>query len=173
LMPPLVVVWIALAALNFDLAIWSMMLFLTNLVAIIIVSTIFFWLYWFTPHIEKQQKYMFKRLVFVIVLIIIILIPLVSTFITIREENRISDEIKSILSYEIWTEVKNFTISKIDIKSIKNDKIVVDAIVKVPEYTDLTKVLAKINSELSYRFWKIVEIDLEINRVIIITSINN
>ena len=173
LMPPLVVVWIALAAFNVDLAIWSMMLFLTNLVAIIIVSTIFFWLYWFTPHIEKQQKYMFKRLVFVVVLIIIILIPLISTFITIREENRISDEINWILLYEIWTEIENFTISKIDIRSIKDDKIVVDATVKVPEHTDLTSILAKINSELSYKFWRTVEIDLEINRVIIITSINN
>ncbi len=170
LMPPLVVVWIALAVLNFDLAIWAMMLFLTNLVAIIIVSTIFFWLYWFTPHIEKQQKYMFKRLTFVVISIIIILIPLVSTFITIRNENKISDEIRWILTYEIWLETQNFNISNIDIRSIKEDKIIVDAIIKIPEHTNLISILDKINSELSYKFWKTVEIDLEINRVIIITS---
>ncbi len=172
LMPPLVVVWIALAAVNYDLAIWSMMLFLTNLVAIIIVSTIFFWLYWFTPHIEKQQKYMFKRLTFVIILIIIILIPLISTFIAIREENKVSDEIRWILTYEIWTEIKNFTISNIDIKSIKNDMIIVNAIVKIPEKADLTSILNKMDSELSYKFWKTVEIDLEIIRVISIVSKN-
>jgi hypothetical protein len=37
---------------------------------------------------------MFKRLTFVIILIIIILIPLISTFIAIREENKVSDEIR-------------------------------------------------------------------------------
>lgn len=170
LMPPLVVVWIALAALNFDLAVWSMMLFLTNLVAIIIVSTIFFWLYWFTPHIEKQQKYMFKRLIFVIISIIIILIPLVSTFVTIREEIKISDDIKDYLTNTIWSEINHFSISNIDITSIRNDRIIVKTTIKLPENTDLTSILEKINSDLSNKFWKVVEIDLELIRVISIVS---
>ena len=170
LMPPLVVVWIALAALNFDLAFWSMMLFLTNLVAIIIVSTFFFWLYWFTPHIEKQQKYMFKRLTIVVVSIIIILIPLISTFLTIKEQVRITNDIKIYLNNIIWSKINHFSISNIDVKSIKKDKIIVDTIVKLPENTDLTSILKKINWDLSDKFWKTVEIDLEVIRVVSIIS---
>jgi len=170
LMPPLVVVWIALAALNFDLAFWSMMLFLTNLVAIIIVSTFFFWLYWFTPHIEKQQKYMFKRLTIVIISIIIILIPLVSTFLTIREKVKITNEIQIYLSDTIWSKIKHFSISKIYVKSIKKNKIVVDTVIKLPENTDLTSILEHINWDLSNKFWKAVDIDFELIRVISLTS---
>lgn len=170
LMPPLAVVWIAIPALNFDLAFWAMMLFLTNLVAIIIVSTIFFWLYWFTPHVEKQQKYMFKRFMLVIISIIIILIPLISSFITIREETKISNEIRTFLTEEISSEIKHFSISDIKIESIKSDLIVVKTTIKLPENTDLTAVLEKVNSDLSYKFWKTVEIDLELIRVISIVS---
>jgi len=170
LMPPLVVVWIALAALNFDLAFWSMMLFLTNLVAIIIVSTFFFWLYWFTPHIEKQQKYMFKRLTIVVVSIIIILIPLISTFLTIREEVKITNDIKIYLTDTIWSKINHFSISNIDVKSIKKDKIVVDTVIKLPENTDLTSILKNINWDLSDKVWKTVEIDLEVIRVVSIIS---
>ena len=170
LMPPLAVVWIALAVFNYNLAAWAMMLFLTNLVAIIIVSTIFFWLYWFTPHIEKQQKYMFKRLIFVVISIVIILIPLISTFINIREQHKISDEIRTILLTEISSEVSHFSISNIKIISIKKDKILVKTTVKIPENTDLTSILEKMNTDLSKQLGKTVEIDLEIIRVISITS---
>ncbi len=170
LMPPLAVVWIALATLNYELASGAMMLFLTNLVAIIIVSTIFFWLYWFTPHIEKQQKYMFKRLIFVIVSIVIILIPLISTFVAIREEVRISWEIKDYLTTTIWSEIKHFSIASIEISSLKKDRVVVKTTITLPENRDLTKILEEINSDLSKTIWKTVEIDLEIIRVISITS---
>jgi len=170
LMPPLAVVWIALAALNYELASGAMMLFLTNLVAIIIVSTIFFWLYWFTPHIEKQQKYMFKRLIFVIISIVIILIPLISTFVAIREEVRISWEIKDYLTTTIWSEIKHFSIASIEISSLKKDRVIVKTTITLPENRDLTKILEEINSDLSKTIWKTVEIDLEIIRVISITS---
>jgi len=170
LMPPLAVVWIALAAMNVDLAIGSMMLFLTNLVAILIVSTIFFWLYWFTPHIEKQQKYMFKRLVIVLISIVIIVIPLVSTFMSIREEIKVSNEIKDYLNVTIWSEIDHFTISNIDVVSIKSDFISVKTTIKLPENTDLTSILEDINSHLSDKIGKTVEIDLELIRVVSIIS---
>lgn len=170
LMPPLAVVWIALAVWNFNLAWWAMMLFLTNLVAILIVSTIFFWLYWFTPHIEQQQKYMFKRLVFVIISIIIILIPLISTFITIREEAKIKGEINVYLTQIIWSEIKHFSIENIDIKNMKKDSVVINATITLPENKDLTSVLEKINSDLSKKVGKRVDLDLELIRVISIIS---
>ena len=172
LMPPLVVVWIELAMMNFDLAFWASMLFLTNLVAILIVGTIFFWLYWFTPHIEKQQKNMMKRFTFMIVLIIIIIIPLVSSFLAIREKSQISTMVKDYLTITLWEELEYFSISDIEVRSINADKINLKSTIKIPENIDLSVILSKINWDLSEKYWKIIEIDLEIIRVVRITSNN-
>ena len=170
LMPPLVVVWIELAIFNFDLAFWALMLFLTNLVAILIVWTIFFWLYWFTPHIEKQQKKMYKWLSFVVISIIIILIPLVWSYNLIREEIKIKNNVSFYLTNIISTELDSFSISDIEVKNITKDNISLKTTVKLPENTDLSSILSKINWELSSKFWKTVEIDLEIIRVVSIIS---
>jgi uncharacterized hydrophobic protein (TIGR00271 family) len=170
LMPPLVVVWLELAMFNFDLAWGAMMLFLTNLVAIIIVWTIFFWLYWFTPHVERQQKHMYKWLSFVIISIIIISIPLVSSFIKIKENIKTSNDIKNYLNIIIWEVIDDFSISNIKIHSIKKDKISIDSTVKISEWVDIKPVLEKINWELSKKYWKTIEIDLEVIRVIKIIS---
>ena len=170
LMPPLVVVWIELAMMNFDLAFWASMLFLTNLVAILIVWTIFFWLYGFSPHIEKQQKNMMKRFSFMLILILIIIIPLISSFLLIREKIEISTKVKNYLTTTIWSELEYFSISDIEVKSIKNNKITLKSTIKLPENTDLSLIWSKINWELSKEFWKIIEIDLEIIRVISLVS---
>ena len=170
LMPPLVVVWIELAIFNFDLAFWALMLFLTNLVAILIVWTIFFWLYWFTPHIEKQQKKMYKWLSFVVISIIIILIPLVWSYNLIREEIKIKNNVSFYLTNIISTELDSFSISDIEVKNITKDNISLKSTIKLPENTDLSSILSKINWELSSKFWKTVEIDLEIIRVVSIIS---
>jgi hypothetical protein len=95
---------------------------------------------------------MFKRFMLVIISIIIILIPLISSFITIREETKISNEIRTFLTEEISSEIKHFSISDIKIESIKSDIIVVKTTIKLPENTDLTAVLEKVNSDLSYKF---------------------
>jgi Co/Zn/Cd efflux system component len=146
------------------------MLFLTNLVAILIVWTIFFWLYWFTPHIEKQQKKMYKWLSFVVISIIIILIPLVWSYNLIREEIKIKNNVSFYLTNIISTELDSFSISDIEVKNITKDNISLKTTVKLPENTDLSSILSKINWELSSKFWKTVEIDLEIIRVVSIIS---
>lgn len=170
LMPPLVVVWIELALMNFELAWWAMMLFITNLFAILIIGTIFFWLYWFTPHIERQQKRMYKWLSFIVISIIIIMIPLVSSFLKIREEINLSKDINNYLNIIIWLELDNYTIYNIKIKSIKNDKISLESTIKLPEDIDLKPILKKLNRGLSEKYSKIVEIDLEVIRVVSIVS---
>lgn len=171
LMPPLVVVWLELAMLNTAIAFWAFMLFLTNLVAIILVWTIFFWLYWFTPHMEKQQKSMVKRLSFVLVLIIIIIVPLVSSFMLIREEVKIRNTFREYFTNSISTELNNFVISEIDVKSIKKDDIIIKSVIKIPENEDISLIIEQINEDLSWIYWKNVELDLEIVRVVNIKSV--
>ena len=148
------------------------MLFITNLVAILIVWTIFFWLYWFTPHLEKHQKNMYKWLSFVVFSIIIITIPLVSSFLQIREEITLKKDIQNYLETNIWLYIDSFDIQDVDIKGIKKDKIYVESVIKLPENVDLDPVLEKINGELSSKYWKTVEVDLEVIRVVKIVSEN-
>lgn len=166
LMPPLAVVWIALAAFDFKLAYGSMMLFMANLVAIVAVATVFFWLYWFTPHIEKQQKYVFKRLALVFISIIIILVPLISSFLNIREELEIKNKVEKYLYYKISPQVNNFAIEKIQVDFIDENKIKIDSTIKIPESYDIKSNILDINTWLQNSFSKKVELDLEIVRSI-------
>ncbi len=170
LMPPLTVVWIWLAMTDFDLSFWAMMLFLANLVAIVVVATIFFWLYWFTPHIERLQKSMFKRLTFVVLSLLIIIIPLVSSFSAIKQTISIKKQVNNYLTTSIWSEISSFSITNIEVKALKKDLIKVESRIKIPENVDLSEILTKIDSELSQKLWKTVELDLEIIRVVNIVS---
>jgi len=170
LMPPLVVVWIWLAMWDFSLLFWAMMLFLANLVAIIIVATVFFWLYWFTPHEERLQKSMFKRIIFVLLSVCIILIPLVSSFMTIRENIKIRKDINNYLTNSIEEKVKSFTITSIEVINSSKNKIKVNSTIKIPENIDLSLILWEVNWWLSEKLWKIVELELEIIRVVKIVS---
>ena len=113
---------------------------------------------------------MYKWLSFVVISIIVILIPLVSSFNVIRDEVEIKKNVSNYLTSIISTELNSFSISDIDVKNITKDKIILKTTIKLPENTDLSSILSKINWELSSKFWKTVEIDLEIIRVVSIIS---
>ena len=164
LMPPLAVVWIGVAMMKWTLAGGAMMLFLTNLVAILLVWTIFFWLYWYTPHIERQQKRMYKWIAFVWISMLVILIPLISTFLNIREKIYISHSATYYIQSVLQTEVQNFSISQVEVKHIDRDVIYLESSIKVPDNLELEGILKKINGSLSEKLWKRVEIDIEVRR---------
>jgi len=113
---------------------------------------------------------MYKWLSFVVISIIIILIPLVWSYNLIREEIKIKNNVSFYLTNIISTELDSFSISDIEVKNITKDNISLKSTIKLPENTDLSSILSKINWELSSKFWKTVEIDLEIIRVVSIIS---
>jgi hypothetical protein len=53
---------------------------------------------------------------------------------------------------------------------MKKDSVVINATITLPENKDLTSVLEKINSDLSKKVGKRVDLDLELIRVISIIS---
>jgi uncharacterized membrane protein len=164
LMPPLAVVWIELAIWNYSASFWAMMLFSANLVAIILVATIFFWLYWFTPHDTRLQAKAFKRSAIVSLLVIIILIPLFTAFNSIKDDNKISSSVDLYLNEVISKDLDFYEISEIDVVEKDKESINIKVILKVPEWFDMTKTLDNIYWTIAKEFWKNVNLDLEIIR---------
>ncbi len=171
LMPPLAVAGIELAFWNYSLAWWAMMLFLANLISIVLVATIFFWLYWFTPHNDTKQKSVVKRFLFLITVIIIISIPLIHSLILIKQKVNISKESNLYLSTILKQKTSDFTIDKLEVKSFNDQKIVLYAVIKIPEWLNFYNTFKKqLDFELSKKFWRKVELEVELIRVANIVS---
>lgn len=172
LMPPLAVVWIELELGNYTLAWWAMMLFLANLVAIVLVGAVIFWLYWFTPHSWIKQKSAVKWFTFIVFVIFIISVPLVSSLLSVKEKREL--EFKSIdyLQNIIKQETLNFTISSLEIKSLDKDLVKISSVIKIPEWLDFYDTFKKqLDFELSKKLWRNVELDVELIRTANIISI--
>ena len=118
LMPPLVVVWIELALWNYSSSFWAFTLFSANLLAILFVSTVFFWLYWFSPNDLRKQSKVFKRISLVLISIIIVLIPLFASYNSIKSNVEISNEVRNYIISQIDEKYNNYFID--DIKIISN-----------------------------------------------------
>jgi len=171
LMPPLAVVGIELAFGNYMLAWWAMMLFLANLISIVLVATIFFWLYWFTPHNGEKQKSVVKRFLFLITVITIISVPLIHSLVLIKQKVNISKESSMYLSTILKQKTSNFTIDKLEVKSFNNKKIVLYAVIKIPEGLNFYDTFKKqLDFELSKKFAKKVELEVELIRIANIVS---
>ena len=171
LMPPLAVVGIELAFGNYMLAWGAMMLFLANLISIVLVATIFFWLYGFTPHSWMKQKSVVKRFLFLITVILIISVPLIHSLMLIKEKVNISKEWNLYLSTILKQKTSNFTIDKLEVKSFNDDKIVLYAVIKIPEWLNFYDTFKKqLDFELSKKFGRKVELEVELIRVANIVS---
>ncbi len=171
LMPPLSVVWIELAFWNYDLAFGALMLFVANLVSIVLVATIFFWLYWFTPHDDSKQKSTFKRFIFLVITIFVISIPLIHSLVVIKRKIDIKHSTISYLQNVLKEKTNNFIIDKLEVLSLKKDKIKLKAVIKIPENIDFYESFKKqLDFELSKKFNREVELEVELIRIANIVS---
>ena len=171
LMPPLAVVGIELAFGNYSASFWAFMLFVTNLVAILIVWVLLFWMYGFNPHKIEQHKKVMKRLIFVIISLIVISIPLFHSLQTIKEENNYKKEIKNYVETTLKTKISNFKIEKIDLKDISSKDLTVDLVLKLPENVSFYKNFKQeLDYTLSNKLWKNVKLNIELIRMANIVS---
>ena len=107
LLPPLCVVWIGIARWERSIARWSLILFLTNLLAILIAWYIVFHLFGFFPNSRNDIKKSIKTLSYSIIMICILCIPLIWSIKTITETSQIKKEIYTILDQSFWeTEIQ-------------------------------------------------------------------
>jgi len=96
LLPPLCVVWIGLAFFRWDIAQWSMLLFLANLVALILIGLLVFYMFWFFPNDKKSQTLSLSRIFMVIVTVILVAIPLRTGMHAIAQDYRLTQIITSV-----------------------------------------------------------------------------
>lgn len=76
LVPPIGVVWIWIWLLNSSIALWSLILFVTNLVAIILMWVIIFYLFGFYPKQKDDQQRSLRNMIWALGLLGILCIPL-------------------------------------------------------------------------------------------------
>ena len=171
LMPPLAVVGIEIAFWNLNSAFGAFMLFLTNLVAIVLVWVILFWMYGFNPHKKEQNKKVLKRLSFVILTLVIISIPLFHALQSIKKQKIILNELKTYISSALKTKIQNFKIENIKVKNIDKKNLVVDVSLKLPENVKFYKTFKKeLIENISKKLNKNVKLNIELIRMANIVS---
>ncbi|MDD3144816.1 MAG: TIGR00341 family protein [Candidatus Gracilibacteria bacterium] len=170
LLPPLGVVGIELSLGNYMSSFGALMLFGANLIAILFVSVIFFWLYGFTPHDTKIQSKVLKRIGIVTFILVIILIPLFLSLDTLKTSTFLSNKTKNYLENIIKEDLQFYEISEINVIKNTKDTLEIKVVLKIPEGYNITKILDNIYSNLQNEFDKKVNIDLEIIRTIRISS---
>jgi len=171
LMPPLAVVGLEIAFWNLSSAFWAFMLFLTNLVAIVIVWVILFWMYGFNPHKKEQNKKVVKRLSFVILTMIVISIPLFHALQKIKEQKVILNNVKKYISSALKEKINNFKIEKINVKNVSSKNLTVDISLKLPENIKFYKTLKnELVENLSKNLKKNVKLNIELIRIANIVS---
>ena len=171
LMPPLAVVGIQLAFGNLSASWWAFMLFLTNLVAIILVGVILFWMYGFNPHKLDQHKKVMKRLAFVIIGLIVITVPLVHSLQVIKEKNNLKKIIQQNVEQTLSNKISNFKIQDIQIKNLTDKKIDVNLTLSLPENVNFYKTFKnELTYNLSHQLWKNINLNIELIRTANIIS---
>jgi len=177
LMPPLEIVWIELSLKNYYFAYWAIMLFLANLVSIILVWVIIFWLYWFTPNSWDKQKTSFETFTFIVLIMVIISVPLFQSLFTIKQKAEIMKNSKNYLENILQQENSLITVSSIWVKYISKNNIVLDSVVKLPEWIDFYDTFKEqLDFELSKKLGKNIDLNIELIRtanIISSWSINN
>ena len=171
LMPPLAVVGIEFSLKNYSLSFWALMLFITNLIAIIIVATIFFWMFGFNPHKAEKWKIVLKRLAFVFLSLFIISIPLVQALNSIKIKKDLENNTKIYLNKILSSKLKKYKLNYLKIKKINKHKVVFDLSIKLPENINFYNTFKnEIIKKLSKYIWKDVELNIELVRIANIVS---
>jgi uncharacterized membrane protein len=163
LMPPLSVVGIYLAFGNLYAASWALMLFLANLFAIILVGTIFFWFYGFSPHDSKWQNSVLKRIGIVTALILLILAPLLTSFYSLKNNYVVSHQVEQFLEHSDFVE-NNFEIINVSTQN-KHNIIHVSIQIKAQEWNDIVPMLSILETQIYDILWNNSKVQFEITRV--------
>ncbi len=158
LVPPLSVIGIEIALNNYSSAFWAFLLFLTNILAIWLISTIFLWLYGFTPHNKDLQSKVFRRLMIFLFSLILILIPLSFSYINILNYSETSMKIEKSLD--------ECVVSKVSIIEETDYKIKAKVVLKILESTKERDVLEIVREKLKKDFPKKLELEFEFVKVL-------
>ena len=171
LMPPLWVIWMELALWNYNLAWWAGMLFITNIIAIILVWVLAFWLYWFTPNDWLKQKKSFLRIFGIIFLIWIISFPLVQNLLYLKDRSLIEKKLKNNLYLILDKKIDHFSVSNIKIKELTKNNVKVKIELKILEWVKFYDYYKDfLNETLTKTLWRKTQVEIELIRAVNILS---
>lgn len=163
LMPPLASVWIGLHFMNFEVAQWTFLLFITNLVGILVVWILVFFIFGFKPTNRAGKKRTDITLALVWFFICLITVPLWKSMSQITESQRMNTLITHISNNYFDTLDEWIVMNELSFRNTANDTVRIISKLDVPtefSFTNLHK--EELTKKLSEALWKSVELDLDI-----------
>jgi hypothetical protein len=129
---------------------------------VILISTIILWLYGFTPHEKKLQGKVFKRIIFFLFCLIMILVPLSLASNSMKVKKNLSSETEKFLTKNLEKKVKYFEIENIKIIENSNEKIYLKIVLKLSEESNLENIFQDLKRVAEQELGKKVDIDFDI-----------
>ena len=163
LMPPLAAVWIWLHFMNRSVAQWSFLLFITNLVWILVVGILIFYLFWFRSTNKDWKKRTNVTIIMLIVFIWLITVPLRKSMTQIAETQKMNSLITQVSNNYFDTLNDDIVINELSFRNVSDDTVRIVVKLDVPtefSFTNLYK--EELTKNLSQSLWKSVELDLDI-----------
>ncbi len=165
LMPPLVVIGIELFWGNMDLAWGATLLFITNLVAILVVGTILFIFYGFNPH-RSQTESSLGKIAFLLVVTLGLWILLSFNLGKIQQQRVILEQTRQSFESIIEVEMPGARIKNLTLRQDEDVK-TINGTFYVPESVSLTRAkFNQIESQLSEVLGEDVYLELDLIRTV-------
>ena len=163
LLPPLSVIWIGIFFMDFSVAQGSFLLFMANLVAILIIWVLAFYMFGFFPTNKKWQKRSFVIWAMVLLSLLVVSIPLQKSMSQISDNMKITNQITITSKNYLESMNSNIQVDKISFKNLSDDLLRVSTIINVPNnYLITTEDKNELTKLLSMATQKSVELDLNI-----------
>ena len=163
LMPPLAAVWIWLHFTNYSVAQGSILLFITNLVWILVMWILVFYLFGFKPTNHEWKRRTGVTLLMVAIFAWLITVPLWQSMSQIAQDQRTTNIVSKVSDSYLSALNDGVVISELSFRTISNDVVRVSEKLDVPSNFTLTNVHKdELTKKLSESLWKSVELDLDI-----------
>lgn len=163
LMPPLCVLWIGLQFMNMDVTMGSGLLFLTNLVAIIVVWVILFYAFGFFPTNKVGKKRSARMTILIVLTIWVLLVPLRKGMQTIAFNFKTNAIIYNTFDKFWWTVNQSIKFQKPSFQRINDEKLKVNATLDIPNSLKITDVhKQELTKRLAAATQKSIELQLNL-----------
>lgn len=148
LLPPLCVIGIELAFAEYHAAFGALLLFLSNIIGIVLVSTILFWLYGYTPHAKNLQNKVFIRICIFFASVICVLIPLTLSFQALKVHYTIVEKVKTTITQVLSEESRIYKVENINIKAETQKTMTLQIRLRVGDGVDIKDILPSLKQQL-------------------------
>lgn len=163
LLPPLAVIGIQFSLWNLDLAWSSSLLFITNLLAILIVGVPIFIFYGFYPHQINNQKVALRDTFILIVGIGIITVPLFGSLLQINERIQLQQTAEKTVRESLLSSLPDARLEELILEDFTDTSARLSSTIRIPESQEFfTETREIIREELGKQLKRETTLDLQI-----------